>query len=119
MGPRGLGRGGIAPEEQTRTGFVERRDKVRTGRGSIIGQYLVDGKQVKGDDTSSVQEIVSAAEHDATDAINRARIPRRYHGAIKKYFSDIQQHVGVDPNPTEEDEAPTDDAADEEPEEQG
>lgn len=117
MGPRGLGRGGIAAEEETRAAFVERRDKVRTGRGSIIGQYLVDGEQVRGDETSSVQEIVSAAEHDATDAINRARIPRRYHGAIKKYFSDIQQHVGVDPNATEEDDASDNEAADDGPDE--
>ncbi len=115
----GRGRGGIAPEEQTGTAFVKRKDKVQTGRGSIIGQYLVDGEQVKGDEASSVQEIVTAAEHDAADAINRARIPRRYHGAIKKYFSDIQRHVGVNPNADEKNDASSEDGGDGEPDDQG
>jgi len=95
MGPNpGRGSGGIAQEEQTRAAFIKQREKVHTGRGSIIGQYLVNGQQVKGDESSSVQELVTAAERDATDAITRARIPRRYHDAVKKYFSDLQERLG-------------------------
>lgn len=93
MGGLGRGRGGLASEEQTRVSFVKKRAKGHTGRGAIIGQYLVDGQQVKGEVGSSISEVVSAAERDAADAITRARIPRRYHKAVKDYFSDLQKQL--------------------------
>ena len=118
MGSLGRGRGGIAPEEHTRVSFVKKRAKGHTGRGAVIGQYLVDGQQVKGDVASGVSEVVSAAERDATDAITRARIPRRYHKAVKDYFSDLQKQLDKEgKKPTEEpatpDEAPADESSDE------
>ena len=94
MGSLGRGRGGIAREEQTPASFVKRRDKVHAGKGAIIGSILVDGKQIKGDVTSDIGEVLAAGERDATDAIDRARIPRRYHQAVKGYFSDIQKEMG-------------------------
>lgn len=94
MGNMGRGRGGIAAEEQGSASFVKRRDKVHAGKGAIIGSILVDGKQVKGSVTSDIGEVLAAGERDATDAIDRARIPRRYHDAIKGYFSDVQKEMG-------------------------
>ena len=93
MGSMGRGRGGIAPEEPGSASFVKRRDKVHAGKGAIIGSILVDGKQIKGDVTSDIGEVLAAGERDATDAIDRARIPRRYHEAVKGYFSDVQEEI--------------------------
>ncbi len=90
----GQGRGGIAAEEQTATAFVKHRDKVKTGSGAIIGQFLVDGEQYKGDVSPAVNELVKTANQDATDAIDHARIPRRYHKAVKEYFSDLERELG-------------------------
>ncbi len=87
------GQGGIAREEHTPADFVKRREKVKTGRGAIVGQYLVDADQIRGEVTSSAHEIVTAAERDAAEAINRARIPRRYHQSVKRYFSDLQEKL--------------------------
>ncbi len=95
MGPkRGGGRGGIAKEDATRVNFVKRREKVKTGRGAIVGQYLVDGEQVKGGVSSEASEIVTAAERDAVDAMTNVHIPRRYHQAVKGYFSDLAKRLG-------------------------
>lgn len=96
MGKLGRGRGGLAPEQQTDVGFKTERAKVHTGKGAIIGQFLVDGEQVKGEVSSSLEEIVTAAEHDASDRINRNRIPRQYQKAVKAYFSNVQRKVKDD-----------------------
>ncbi len=93
MGKLGQGRGGLAPEEQTAVGFKTERGKVPTGEGAIIGQFFFNGEQVKGEVTASLAEVVSAAEHDASDRINRNRIPRQYHKAVKGYFSTMQKSI--------------------------
>ncbi|MHC4698330.1 MAG: hypothetical protein ACYTFA_16480 [Planctomycetota bacterium] len=91
MGNLGQGRGGLAPEQQTAVDFKTERAKVHTGKGAIIGQFLVDGEQVKGDVSSSLAEVISAAERDASDRINRDRVPRQYQKAVKTYFSNVQR----------------------------
>lgn len=94
MGKLGKGRGGLAPEQQAGMGFKTERAKVHTGRGAIIGQFLVDGEQVKGDVQSTLSEVVAASEHDASDRIRRNRIPRQYQKAVREYFSNVRQLVG-------------------------
>ena len=89
----GTGRGGLAPEEETKVGFEEKRGKVHTGKGAIIGQFLVDGEQVPGEVSSDMADLVSAAERDASDLINRDRIPRQYQKAIKEYFSNVSRDL--------------------------
>ena len=89
MGQLGQGRGGLAPEEQTNVAFKTERAKVHTGKGAIIGQFLIDGEQVKGDVSSNFAEVISAAERDASDRINRDRVPRQYQKAVKTYFSTV------------------------------
>jgi len=93
MGKMGQGRGGRAGEEKTDVAFKTERGKVHTGKGAIVGQFLVDGEQVKGDAKSTLVEVVSAAEREASDRINRDRVPRQYHKAVKAYFSNIQRSV--------------------------
>ena len=93
MGKMGQGRGGLAGEEKTDVAFKTERGKVHTGKGAIVGQFLVDGEQVKGEMKSNLVEVVSAAEREASDRINRDRIPRQYHKAVKAYFSNIQRSV--------------------------
>lgn len=93
MGKLGRGRGGLAPEQKTAIGFKTERGKVHTGKGAIIGQFLIDGEQVKGDVSTSFTEVVTAAERDASDRINRNRIPRQYHKAVKAYFSSVQRSL--------------------------
>ncbi|MFQ5591099.1 MAG: hypothetical protein ACE5HE_08055 [Phycisphaerae bacterium] len=87
----GQGSGGLAPEETTDVSFKTKRAKVHTGRGAIIGHFLVDAEQVKGDASSRFAEIITAAERDASDRINRDRVPRQYQKAVKTYFSTVDR----------------------------
>ncbi|MFQ5462853.1 MAG: hypothetical protein ACE5E5_09525 [Phycisphaerae bacterium] len=73
---------------------------MHTGAGAIIGQFLFDGEQVKGEVNSKVVEVVAAAERDASDRISRDRIPRQYQEAVKRYFSAVHKSMG---NPPSED----------------
>ena len=89
----GQGRGGIASERQTSVAFKMERGKVPVGRGAIIGQFLVDGEQVKGDVSEEVTELFSAAQRDASDRINRDRLPRQYQKAVKAYFASADKRI--------------------------
>jgi len=91
MGSLGRGRGGLAAEEQTGVAFKMERGKVPTGKGAIIGQFLVEGEQVKGDVQAEFGRLIDAAERDASDRIHRDRIPRQYQQAVKAYFSNVRR----------------------------
>ncbi len=94
------GRGGLAKDEPTAVGFKIERGKVATTKGAIIGKTLVRGEQVKGDVKTEFVEVVTAAEHEASDRINRNRVPRQYQNAVKAYFSNVQKSIGGDKVPT-------------------
>lgn len=91
MGPKGQGTGSLASEEKTDVDFKTEKGKVTVGKGGTTGQFLVDAAQVPGEVGSSVAEIVTAAERDASDRIKRDRIPRQYQNAVKAYFSNVQR----------------------------
>jgi chemotaxis protein histidine kinase CheA len=99
MGKLGQGRGNLAPEEKTAVDFKIERQKVKMGKGAIVGQFLIDGEQVRGEVGESLGEVVTAAEREASDLIHRDRVPRQYHKAIKEYFSNLQKDVGGKPSP--------------------
>jgi len=87
------GSGGLAPEESTDVDFKTEREKVKTTKGAIIGQFLVDGEQVKGEVSKEFVELMSSAEREASDRIKRDRIPRQYQKSVKSYFSNVQQSI--------------------------
>jgi hypothetical protein len=117
----GRGRGGVAPEEETAVAFKRHKAKVKTTKGSIVGQFLVDGQQAKGEVSDEVAEAIAAAEREATDLVHRDRIPRQYQKSIKEYFSTMQRPldraIPVEGDTAEEDrpagEAPADEAGEE------
>lgn len=93
LGGPGRGSGGRAPAEQTAVGFKTERQKIHTGKGAVIGQTLVDGDQFKGEVSSALVEVVSAGEREASDRMNRDRVPRQYQPAIKAYFTNVQDSL--------------------------
>ncbi|MCC7294177.1 MAG: hypothetical protein IT449_19110 [Phycisphaerales bacterium] len=98
----GQGRGGLAPEQQTNVAFKVERQKVETRQGAIIGQFLIDGEQEKGQASKQLVEIVSAEEREATDSVTRDRIPRQYQKSVKSFFSTVQKALeGKKPAPAE------------------
>lgn len=89
----GQGRGGLAPQQPTDVGFKTERQKVHVGKGAIVGQVLFEGEQVKGDVNPSVVQIVTAAEREASDLVNRDRVPRQYQKSVRDYFSNVRRAV--------------------------
>jgi hypothetical protein len=87
QGSLGRGSGGRGPREQTATAFKIERAKVETTEGKIVGQFLVDGEQIKGEASEEFVELIAAAERDATDSVEKSRIPRQYHKAMREYFA--------------------------------
>ncbi len=86
----GQGRGGSLDEEETATGFKKERTPVVTNKGSIISKTYVDGEQVKGEVGQGEVDLTSASEREATDAINKSKIPSQYKSAVKKYYSGVR-----------------------------
>ncbi|MEZ6085982.1 MAG: hypothetical protein R3E58_19000 [Phycisphaerae bacterium] len=95
QGSQGQGQGGLARKEQTDVGFKIERGKVETTKGRIIGQFLVDGEQVKGEASEDFVELIAAAERDAIDTVDNDRIPRQYQKAVREYFKRLPKGFGV------------------------
>lgn len=86
----GQGRGGRAEQEQSAVGFKTERQRVHSGKGSIIGQMVYEGEQIPGEASSELSATVAASEREASELIHRDRIPRQYHKAVKAYFSKVK-----------------------------
>ena len=90
QGPNyGLGIGSRIGKERTAHGLDPTKAKTRARGGTIIGQMLVDGPQIKGQANAELREAVGAATRDAQDAIDRDQVPRQYQSAVQKYFEQL------------------------------
>lgn len=90
QGPNyGLGIGARIGKERTPHAMTPTKAKSRGRGGTIIGQMLVDGPQVRGEATAEVRDAVNAAQRDAQDAIDRDSVPRQYHAAVQRYFEQL------------------------------
>ncbi|MFH1745570.1 MAG: hypothetical protein ABIG44_00865 [Planctomycetota bacterium] len=113
QGPNyGLGIGARIGKERTPHAMTPTKAKSRGRGGTIIGQMLVDGPQVRGEATAEVQNTVNAAQRDAQDAIDRDTVPRQYHGAVQKYFEQLAGLLSGEKKP----ESSTDPESDPDPE---
>ena len=66
---------------------MDSKAKIKTRKGgAIIGQMFVKGRQLKGSTDVEFYDAATAAEIDATDTLNKERIPRIYRKGIKNYF---------------------------------
>jgi hypothetical protein len=90
QGPNyGLGIGSRIGKERIAHATQATKVKSKIQGGTIIGQMLVDGPQVKGQASAEAREAVTSAARDAQDAVDRDEVPRQYHGAVRKYFEQL------------------------------
>lgn len=87
-GQGGLGRGSGNRDRanEGEVDFKSEKAKVKTRSGSVIAQDFVEGKPIVGKSEVEFREAAGAAEIDATDALNRDRIPRAYRKGVRNYF---------------------------------
>ncbi len=81
-------------DDNDQVDFVDKKAHVKTAKGgSIVGQQFVKGEQLKGKSEVEFLDAASAAEIDATDSLNRDRIPRAYRKGVKNYFDRLGETV--------------------------
>ncbi len=67
-----------------------------TKDNEIIGSWLVKGQQVRGESKRKLTTAVQASKDAAAEAIRESKIPRKYEGAVRKYFGGME--AAADPN---------------------
>jgi hypothetical protein len=114
QGPQaGLGMGERIGKEKTPYKLDPTKAPTRFQGGTIIGQMLVDGPQVRGQASAEVLGAAQAELRDALDAIEREEVPRQYRKALQEYFERLaglvreKQAAAGKTEPTEKSE-PTD-----------
>lgn len=95
MGGRGIGRGGIAPVEEDKTNSLKTRVKGETEEAPIIASWYIQDQQIRGESRKQFAQEVATAEQETAEAINEQRIPREYHGPVKKYFGSLREISGA------------------------
>lgn len=74
-------------DDNVSVGFRNTKAPIKTGRdGRIIGRQFVKGQPLAGKSQVEFYDAATAAEIDATDALNRERIPRAYRKGVREYF---------------------------------
>ena len=83
-GPRGMDESGQTATDRTRV-------KNQSKAGPVIASWYFKGSQVKGEARRDFSEIMQAAKDGAAEAINDNEIPRKYEGAVKQYFGQLEE----------------------------
>lgn len=97
MGGRGRGAGKRDRAEGVEVDFKNTKAKVKTTKGGkIVSQQFVKGQHLKGKSEVEFYDATSAAEIDATDALNRDRIPRAYRKGVRNYFDRLGEEFKPD-----------------------
>jgi hypothetical protein len=87
QGPQaGLGLGERIGKEKTAYQTDPTKAKTRFQGGTVIGQMLVDGPQVRGAASAEALSAAAAQVRDALDAIEREEVPRQYRKVLQEYF---------------------------------
>ena len=87
QGPNeGLGLGARIGKEKTAYKGDPTKAPTRFQGGSIVGQMLIDGPQVRGEASREALEAVASDVREAQDAIEREEVPRQYQKVLREYF---------------------------------
>lgn len=81
----------------------------RAGAGRVIASWMSEGEAETGEAQRGFDEAATEARDEADRAVAEDRVPRRYHGSIRRYFEQLPDTV--------EPEAPTEPAEPTEPSE--
>lgn len=90
----GQGSGTRPRDDSVETSTVNKKSPVKTRKtGSVVGQQFVKGGMLSGKSEVEFYEAARAAEIDATDALNKDRIPRVYRKGVKNYFDRLSDSL--------------------------
>ena len=104
MGGQGIGRGNIAPEDNTlTTGFKTEKSQSAITAGSMLLEWKTQETAPDGEAREQYVEAIREVKQGVSEAILQEQIPPGYHDAIQKYFDSVDRTLtpGTTPNPTE------------------
>lgn len=90
-GGPGMGYGPRGIDESGQTSTKKTKAKTKTGEGPVVASWYFKGSQVKGDAKREFSQVVQAGRDNAAEAINENEIPRKYEGAVKDYFGQLEK----------------------------
>lgn len=91
QGP-GTGAGGQAPEDDTlETGFRPELSRSAMRAGKFLLKLNTRGLSPTGKVEVNYKKLIRDVRQGMSEAVLQERIPREYHGAIKKYFDAIEK----------------------------
>lgn len=93
-GGAGLGQGGRPGEARADFDTEKKKSIGARGDGPIVSSKLVEGESIRGESRAEFARVVTAADQNATEAIENNLIPREYHDAIKSYFGRLKTKTG-------------------------
>ncbi|MDB5345095.1 MAG: hypothetical protein JWP89_3472 [Schlesneria sp.] len=92
MGPRGFGKGGEAPEDDSvETGFKTEQSKSAVVAGKMLLSMQQKGEAEKGEVVRDYKALVQTVKQGAMEALNTEQIPPGYHDGIKGYFDALEK----------------------------
>lgn len=98
QGGRGRGSGPRERDDSGDVAFQNKKEKPQERKGgTIIGQQFVKSKQLKNKSEVELFDAAKAAEIDATDTLDRERIPRIYRKGVKNYFDRLGDQFKAEP----------------------
>ncbi|MFN0055652.1 MAG: hypothetical protein ACKV0T_26185 [Planctomycetales bacterium] len=92
MGNRGMGRGGVAPEDDSvETDFKTEQSKSQVTAGKVLMSIKSKGLSDRGDAKKAYRTAVENVKQGYSEAILQEQVPPGYHEGIKKYFDNFDK----------------------------
>ncbi len=90
-GGPGRGFGPRGSDENGETGVKPGRVQNKDGQGPVVASWYFKDTQVKGEAKRKFSEVIQVSRDNASEAINENQIPRKYEGAVKQYFGQLEE----------------------------
>ena len=91
LGGRGIGEGGVAPEDDSsKTGFKTEQSKSAVTAGKVLLSMQSKGLSDTGEAEENYAKSISEVKQGVSEAILQEQVPPGYHEEIKKYFDTLK-----------------------------
>ncbi|MBA3313729.1 MAG: hypothetical protein H0T47_10635 [Planctomycetaceae bacterium] len=91
MGDRGIGEGGVAPEDDAaKSGFKTEQSKSAVTAGKVLLSLQTKGLSDTGEAEENYAKSIGEVKQGVSEAILQEQVPPGYHEEIKKYFDTLK-----------------------------
>lgn len=91
-GGPGIGQGQRPSDDSGDVAYEKTKAPSPTKDGPAIASTFIKGSQVRGESAKELRDIMQASKDAAAEAISENQIPKKYEGAIKEYFGQMDKN---------------------------